>query len=269
MKDFSAEIGVIGGTGLYSLLDDVVEKMVDTPYGAPSDSIAVGTVRGRRVAFLPRHGKHHQYPPHVINYRANLWALKELGVTAVLSPCAVGSLKPEIRPGDFVICDQFVDRTTGRKDTFYDGPVTTHVSTADPYCPVLREVAVSVCKREGVPFHDKGTIVVIQGPRFSTRAESRWFNRMGWDVINMTQYPEVVLAREIGLCFVNISLVTDYDVGLEGRDDILPVTHEEVVRVFKENTERLRSLIFSVIEQIPAKRACRCRELPKEGRLET
>lgn len=263
-----AEIGVIGGTGLYSLLDDVTEKWVQTPYGAPSDVIGLGKVKGKRVAFLPRHGKCHQFPPHAINYRANLWALKELGVKTVLSPCAVGSLRPEIKPGDFVICDQFVDRTSGRKDTFYDGPVTTHVSAADPYCPVLREAAIKACEREGVSFHRNGTIVVIQGPRFSTRAESRWFNSMGWDVVNMTQYPEVILARELGLCFANVSLVTDYDVGLEGHDDILPVTHDEVIRVFKENTERLRSIIFSIIEQIPetpSEPECRCREFALEG----
>ncbi len=262
-----ADIGVFGGSGFYSFLEDVETIKVDTPYGAPSDKIALVTVGNKKVAFMPRHGRDHDLPPHAIPYRANLYAMKQLGVTRIIGPCAAGSLQPHVKPGDFVICDQFVDRTKGRKDTFYDGPVTTHISTADPYCPELRELAIKAAEKLGISYHPRGTVVVIQGPRFSTRAESRWFSSMGWEVINMTQYPECVLARELGMCYVNISLITDYDVGLEGREDIRPVTHEEVLRVFRENNERLRSLLFELIESIPDQRGCECERVLEEGRL--
>lgn len=169
-----AEIGVIGGTGFYSLLEGATELRVDTPYGPPSDMVTVADVGGRRVAFLPRHGRQHDLPPHAINYRANIYALKSLGCTRILGPCAVGSLQPRVKPGDLVICDQYVDRTIGRKDTFYDGPVITHVSMAEPYCPVLRAIAVQTARAMAWPVHERGTVVVIQGPRFSTRSESHW-----------------------------------------------------------------------------------------------
>jgi 5'-methylthioadenosine phosphorylase len=181
--------------------------------------------------------------------------MKELGVTRIIAPCAVGSLQPHVRPGQFVVCDQLVDRTRGREDTFYDGPETTHISFADPYCPTVRDVTVEEANRLGIEVHPTGTVVVVQGPRFSTRAESQWFARQGWEVINMTQYPEAPLARELELCFANISLVTDYDVGAR---DVPPVSHHEVVRVFQENNERLRELLFSVIRAIPAERGCPC-----------
>jgi len=261
----SAEIAVIGGTGFYKLLEEAEEVKVDTPFGPPSDLIALGTIAGRKVAFLPRHGRHHQFPPHMINYRANLWALRELGVTRVIGPCAAGSLQPEVKPGDFVICDQFVDRTTGRKDTFYDGPRAIHVSTADPYCPEMREIAIKAAKSLDLPFQSSGTMVIIQGPRFSTKAESRWFSSMGWKVINMTGYPEVVLARELGMCYLNVSLITDYDAGLEGRDDITPVTQDEVVRVFMEHNEHLKRLIGKIIEALPESRGCECAEHVKKA----
>ena len=253
-----AEIGVIGGSGFYALLSDAQEVAVDTPYGAPSDLIAIGEMHGRRIAFLPRHGKQHQYPPHVINYRANAWALKELGVTRIIAPTACGSLKATVAPGHMVVADQVVDRTTGRKDTFYDGPETTHVSFADPYCAQLRPIAVEALRHAGVTTHERGTIVVIQGPRFSTRAESNWFSAAGWDVINMTQYPECYLARELEMCYVNISLITDYDVGLEGIPGIEPVSHEEVLRVFASNNERVKAAISRIVETIPAERTCSC-----------
>lgn len=261
-----AEIGIFGGSGFYSLLEKVEHVKVDTPFGAPSDLPALAVVNGRRVAFLPRHGRNHEFPPHRIPYRANLWAMKELGVTRVIAPCAVGSLQPQVEPGDFVICDQFVDRTWGREDTFYHGHVVTHVSAADPYCPELRSLAIKVARDMGMNVHERGTVVVIQGPRFSTRAESRWFSQMGWTVVNMTQYPECVLARELNMCYLNISLVTDYDVGLEGREDLKPVTHEEVIRVFSENNERLRKLLFRLVAEIPADRACRCQDAVRLGR---
>ena len=227
-----AELGVFGGSGFYAFLDGVEEHKVETPYGAPSDKVAIGEVEGRKVAFLPRHGRRHQYPPHKIPYRANLWAMKELGVSRVIGPCAAGSLQAEAAPGHFVICDQVVDRTWGRDDTFYDGPETTHISFADPYCPELRSLALKEAEAQGITAHDGGTMVVIQGPRFSTRAESKWFQGNGWKVINMTGYPEALLARELELCYVNVSLITDYDVGLEGLPGVQPVSHSEVVRVF-------------------------------------
>src|SRR6266542_6820518 len=188
-----ADIGVFGGSGFYSFIEGMRQHTVDTPYGPPSDRIAVGEVDGRSVAFLPRHGQHHQHPPHRVNYRANLWAMRELGVTRIIGPCAAGSLQPEAAPGHLVICDQIVDRTSGRADTFYDGPVTTHVTFADPYCPEMRAIALKQAHDGGITAHDGGTMVVVQGPRFSTRAESRWFKGAGWTVINMTGYPEALL----------------------------------------------------------------------------
>ncbi|TMJ97954.1 MAG: S-methyl-5'-thioadenosine phosphorylase [Actinobacteria bacterium] len=243
-----AEIGVFGGSGFSSFLDEVEERVLDTPYGEPSAPFAIGEIGGKRVAFLPRHGLSHELPPHAIPYRANVWAMRELGVRRIIGPNASGALKAELRLGDFVVCDQFVDRTSGRKDTFYDGPETTHVSAADPYCPELRALLVETAAERGVTARDGGTVVTIQGPRFSTRAESKWFQEMGWDVINMTAYPEGYLARELELCYANISMVTDHDVGVE---ETTPVSHEQVVGVFNENNERLRDLLFAVIPKIP------------------
>ncbi len=251
-----ADVGVFGGSGFYRLLDDVEEHKVETPYGPPSDVVTLGRVGSKRVAFLPRHGRTHAIPPHRINYRANVWAMKQLGVRWLFGPCAVGSLQPHVRPGDFVLCDQFVDRTSGRADTFYDGPLTTHVSSADPYCPTLRQLVAQVAREQGLPLHERGTVVVIQGPRFSTRAESRWFRSQGWEVINMTQYPEAHLARELALCYVNISLVTDYDVGVEGDPTATPVTAEEVMRQFAANNAKLRDLILESIARLPETNTC-------------
>jgi len=254
----SAEIGVFGGSGFYSLIENAREVWVETPYGAPSDKVALGEVAGKKVAFLPRHGKDHRFPPQAINYRANLWAMKELGVDRIIGPTACGSLDPTVAPGEMVVCDQVVDRTTGRKDTFYDGPITTHVSFADPYCPQLRAIAIEELRKIGIKTHDHGTVVVIQGPRFSTRSESKWYSSAGWEVINMTQYPECYLARELEICYVNISLITDYDVGLEGMPGIQPVSHEEVMNVFASNNERVKKAIFGIISSTPKKHDCKC-----------
>ncbi len=251
-----AEIGVFGGTAFYSFLDDVEEVAVQTPFGPPSALLALGTVAGRRVAFLPRHGPGHAIPAHRVNYRANVWALRRLGVRRLLAPCSVGSLQRHVRPGDFVVCDQLVDRTSGRADTFFDGPLPAHVSFADPYCPELRELAIKHAKEQGITVHESGTVVTIQGPRFSTRAESKWFKDAGWEVINMTQYPEAYLARELEICYVNIALITDYDVGVEGEHDA--VSHEQVVKVFTENNEKLRGLLYSLAPAIPEDRSCIC-----------
>jgi len=254
----TAEIGVFGGSGFYSLIDRFREIKIETPYGAPSDSVALGEIAGRNVAFLPRHGKTHSLPPHTINYRANAWVMKELGVTRIIGPCAAGSLAARVKPGDFVVCDQLVDRTTGRKDTFYDGPVTTHVSFAYPYCPEVRTLAIDAVKKAGVRVHERGTVVTIQGPRFSTVAESRWFAAAGWEVINMTQYPEAYLARELEMCYANIALITDYDVGLEGQEGVAPVTHEAVIEVFNANNARVKQVILDMVERMPRSRSCTC-----------
>jgi 5'-methylthioadenosine phosphorylase len=247
-------VGVFGGSGFYRFLDDVEEVAVDTPYGPPSARIRLGEVEGRRVAFMPRHGDEHTLPPHRINYRANVWAMKQVGVRRIIGPSACGSLKPELEPGTFLVCDQFVDRTRGREDTFYDGPQTTHVSAADPYCPDLTTVICNV--DEDVV--SGGTVVVIQGPRFSTRAESRWFAAAGWDVVNMTQYPEAWLARELELCYVNLMLVTDYDVGLEGMPHVEPVSADAAFEVFRANLDRLRALLFRAVPKIGPQADCVC-----------
>ena len=226
------------------------EIKVDTPYGPPSDSVFLADVAGRRVAFMPRHGRRHTIPPHLINYRANVWAMRSLGVKAVISPCAAGSLQIGVRPGDFVVCDQFVDRTRARPHTFYDGPVVTHLSSADPYSPELRQIAIDVIREHGIPLHERGTVVVIEGPRFSTKAESTWFSDAGWEVINMTQYPEAWLCRELGMAVVNISLITDYDAGVhEGTE---AVDAQSVLEVFQQNAERIQKVVLEMIRRFPA-----------------
>jgi 5'-methylthioadenosine phosphorylase len=250
-----AEIGVFGGSGFYSFVDVVDELEVETPYGAPSAPIVIGEVGARRVAFLPRHGRNHELPPAAVPYRANVWAMRELGVRRIIGPCASGALQPGLALGSFVVCDQFVDRTWGRADTFYPGPETVHVSAADPYCADLRRTLVESARELGIPVRDGGTVVVIQGPRFSTRAESRWFQQLGWEVINMTAYPETILARELELCYANVSMVTDHDVGIEG---VAPVSSETVLRVFNENNERLRELLFAAIPRIGPQPADAC-----------
>src|SRR5437867_864793 len=251
----TARIGVFGGSGCNALIEGATEVSVTTRYGNPSAPIVVGELEGRPVAFLPRHGRRHEYPPHRIPYRANLWALRSIGVERVLAPAAAGSLQPHVRRGEFVVCDQLVDRTSGRAATFHDGPETVHVSLADPYCPELRDLALAGGRELGLPMRDGGTVVVIEGPRFSTRAESRWYAGAGWEVINMTQYPEAVLARELELCYLNVSLITDYDVGVEG---VPAVSVEEVVKVFGENIARLRNLLAAIVPAVPAARSCPC-----------
>jgi 5'-methylthioadenosine phosphorylase len=258
MSEETAEIGVIGGSGLYSFLDDAQTLTLETPYGPPSDAVTLAELEGRRVVFLPRHGARHTIPPHRINYRANMWALHALGARRVLAPCAVGSLRVGHGPGTVVVCDQLVDRTSARADTYFDGPAVGHLSAADPYCEELRPLAVQAARDVGMAAHDGGTVVVVNGPRFSTRAESRWFAGAGWDVVNMTQYPEVVLARELGMCYVNLSLVTDYDSGLEHDDSVAPVTQQEVFAVFNQNMPRLRDALRRLVAAVPAHRSCGC-----------
>lgn len=248
--NYKADIGVFGGSGFYSFLDNVEEITIETPYGPTSGKIAIAKIGDKTVAFLPRHGAKHAYPPHLIPFRANLHAMKMLGVKYIIAPTASGSLQVGIKPGDFVICDQFVDRTCGRPDTFFEGPEVKHVSPAEPYDETLRELAIKTCKDLNITVHDKGTVVVIQGPRFSTKAESRWFSKMGWEVINMTQYPECMLAKELEIPYANIALITDFDAGLEGNDEVKPVTEEEVFKVFSENNEKVKKVIYTMIENI-------------------
>jgi 5'-methylthioadenosine phosphorylase len=250
----TAPVGVIGGSGLYTLLDDAEEIPVQTPFGDPSDALVRGTVGGRQVVFLPRHGRDHRYPPHTINYRANLWALRSLGVRQVLAPCAVGSLRADLGPGTFVLPDQVVDRTGGRPGTYFDTGAG-HVSFADPYCPDLRETVLKTASGLNQSIVDGGTMVVIDGPRFSTRAESRWYSAQGWSLINMTGLPEAALARELALCYLSIALVTDLDAG---QDEAGAVSQDEVFRVFAENLGHLRTLVLAAA---PAarRRDCRCR----------
>ena len=253
-----ADVGVIGGSGLYALLEHAEHVPVDTPYGPPSDPLVVGDVGGRRVAFVPRHGADHRFPPHRIPFRANLWALRSIGVRQVVAPCAVGSLKPELGPGSLVVCDQLVDRTSGREQTYFDGEEVrgaVHVPFADPYCPVGRATVVRLAAEAGWPVTDGGTMVVVEGPRFSTRAESRWFAAQGWSVVNMTGHPEAVLARELALCYTPVALVTDFDAGVEGSTG---VTQDEVFSVFQASTARLRSLLLDVVAALPEERTCTC-----------
>ncbi|MBT2491722.1 S-methyl-5'-thioadenosine phosphorylase [Streptomyces sp. ISL-96] len=259
----NAEIGVIGGSGFYSFLEDVTEVEVDTPYGKPSDSLFLGEIAGRRVAFLPRHGRGHHLPPHRINYRANLWALRSVGARQVLGPCAVGGLRVEYGPGTLLVPDQLVDRTKARAQTFYDGetpvdgklPNVVHLTFADPYCPEGRKAALDAARgRQWEPV-DGGTLVVIEGPRFSTRAESRWHAAAGWSVVGMTGHPEAVLARELGLCYTSLALVTDLDAGAESGEG---VSYAEVLKVFAANVDRLRDVLFDAVAGLPADEARDC-----------
>ena len=262
-----AQIGVIGGSGFYSLLSDSSEIKVETPFGPPSDKVAIGKISGKQVAFLSRHGTTHDFPPHKINYRANIWALKSLGVERILAVTACGSLQRRIRPGDFVVLDQFVDRTRGRLDTFYDGPFATHVSLAYPYCSQTNKLAFKQGKKLGIKIHPKGTMVVIQGPRFSTAAESEFFTKMGWDAVNMTQYPEVVLAKEAEICYCAIAISTDWDVGLVVQKKVKPVSAEKIKEVFKKNIEKAKKLMIEIIKALPEKRSCICSEALKGARF--
>jgi 5'-methylthioadenosine phosphorylase len=263
----AAEIGIFGGSGFYEWLGSSDQVTMSTPYGEPSGSITLAEVGGRRVAFMPRHGPKHTIPPSLVNYRANLWAMHELGVRRVIGPSAVGSLQPSLHPGDLVITDQFIDRTAGRADTYYPGPQVVHVSAADPYCPELRALAAQLAKDQGLRFQPAGTVVVVPGPRFSTRAESRWYSRMGWDIIGMTQYPEVILARELEMCCLNLSLVTDFDAGLEGAPEVAAVQAQDVMRVLAENIARVRDLLNALIPLVPAAPGCRCQQALEGARV--
>ncbi|NVM29724.1 MAG: S-methyl-5'-thioadenosine phosphorylase [Candidatus Helarchaeota archaeon] len=250
------EIGLLGGSGNYdpTIVKNSMETKVFTPYGRTSDNFILGTVENRKVAFLARHGRGHHIPPHLINFRANIWAMKALGVTRIISPSACGSLQEDIDVGTFVIIDQLFDRTFGqRKDTFYEGSVVGHMAFAKPFCPELRAILAETATKLNLKFRDSGTYVCINGPRFSTAAESLFYRNQGWHVIGMTVYPECILAREAEICFTNVSMVTDKDIyGDE------PVTIEEVLNVMTKNVENVRNLIFKAIAKIPKDRKCDC-----------
>jgi 5'-methylthioadenosine phosphorylase len=247
-----ADVGVFGGSGFYSLAEQGETVKIETAWGEPSAPVTVAAFGSVRVAFLPRHGTGHRIPPHRVNYRANVDAMRQLGVRALISPFAAGSLRPEIRPGEFVVCDQLVDRTWGRESTFYDefddGPV--HIPFAEPYDPRLRRIVLDAAAGVGATAHDGGTVVVVNGPRFSTRAESRWHRDSGWHVVNMTQSPEAPLAMEAGIPFVGIALVTDYDAGLDEEPDIEPVSQETVFAVFEANLHKVRELLDAAIPRL-------------------
>jgi 5'-methylthioadenosine phosphorylase len=244
-------IAVIGGSGFYEFLDDPERLSVETPYGPPSDDVSIGRVDGRRVAFLPRHGRHHAYPPHRINYRANVWALRSVGVRRVIAPCAVGSLRADLGPGALVVPDQLVDRTSGRVQTYTESGAV-HVGFADPYCPELR---AHLCAADEQVV-DGGTMVVVEGPRFSTRAESRWFADLGWSLVNMTGHPEAVLARELAMCYAALALVTDRDAGISADEAVSQV---DVFAEFDRNIGRMRTMLRTVVAGLPDRAGCRCR----------
>jgi len=245
-----APVAVIGGSGFYSFLDDAEDVETPTPYGEPTAPVSMGTVAGRPVAFLPRHGRHHEYPPHRINYRANIWALRSLGVRQVLAPCAVGGLTPGVSAGDLVVPDQLVDRTRNRLQTYMDAGAA-HVPFAEPYCSTLR---AALCRSDPV-VQDGGTMVVVEGPRFSTRAESQGFAAAGWALINMTGHPEAVLARELGLCYATLALVTDMDAGVDGG---APVDQATVFAMFARNLEAMKRLLRETVAGLEPVHGCTC-----------
>lgn len=277
-------LGIFGGSGFYEFLENPEEIKMDTPYGAPSDFLMKGKISQSvipapssvipapafarvnsagiqtEVVFLPRHGRGHKVPPHKINYRANLWTMKEVGVKKILAPSAVGSLKREIPPGTFVVCDSYIDRTHGREDTFFHGPEVRHMTSVDPYCKGLREQALSACKSVGVPTVANGTIMIINGPRFSTIAESKWFSSLGASVIGMTGYPEVILANELGLCYANIGLVTDYDACFHNDEGLHASSAQEILATFNKNLENIKKAVMEVIKNYNPADCPRCAE---------
>jgi 5'-methylthioadenosine phosphorylase len=257
-----AEIGIFGGTGIYDpgLLQNVNEISIDTPYGKPSDSITIGTFNDRKVAFLPRHGKKHTIPPHMINYKANIWAFKELGVKRIIAPSAVGSLKEKIKPGHFALPTQFLDFTKSRDGSFSEIGRVIHISVADPFCSELQDVILKVVKNQDVTLHKNCTYVCVEGPRFSTKAESKFFRTTGADIIGMTLVPECQLAREAQICYVSISTITDYDVWAEK-----PVTAKEVLETLSKNVALTKKLLTLLIDEIPKIRGCSCEKALTEA----
>ncbi len=256
------EIGIFGGTGVYDsdLLENTQEIDMDTPYGKPSDTITVGTYKGRKIAFLPRHGKKHTIPPHMINFKANIWAFKELGITRIIAPSAVGSLKEELEPGHFALPSQFLDFTKSRKGSFSKEGRVIHISVADPFCPELQTSILQVTDKEDLKIHKDCTYVCIEGPRFSTKAESKFYRSTGADIIGMTLVPECQLAREAQMCYASISTVTDYDVWADK-----PVTAKEVLKTLSKNVEITKKILAELIDKIPKTRNCSCAKALEEA----
>ena len=256
------EIGIFGGTGIYDsgILENAQEVTIDTPFGKPSDSITIGIFKGRKIAFLPRHGKKHTIPPNLINYKANIWAFKELGITRIIAPSAVGSLKEVIEPGHFALPTQFLDFTKSRNGSFSENGRVIHISVAEPFCPELQSSILKVVKEQNLHIHKDCTYVCIEGPRFSTKAESKFYRTTGADIIGMTLVPECQLAREAQICYVSISTVTDYDVWAEK-----PVTAKEVLETLSKNVERTKKVLTNVISQIPKTRSCSCAKALEEA----
>ncbi|MFM9875197.1 MAG: S-methyl-5'-thioadenosine phosphorylase [Nitrosarchaeum sp.] len=253
--DKDVEIGIFGGTGIYDsgILENPQEITIDTPFGKPSDTITVGIFKGRKIAFLPRHGKKHAIPPHLINYKANIWAFKELGITRIIAPSAVGSLKEEIEPGHFALPTQFLDFTKSRSGSFSENGRVIHISVAEPFCPELQSTIIKITKEQNIKIHKDCTYVCIEGPRFSTKAESKFYRSTGADIIGMTLVPECQLAREAQMCYASISTVTDYDVWAEK-----PVTAKEVMETLSKNVDRIKKILTDLISQIPKTRNCSC-----------
>jgi 5'-methylthioadenosine phosphorylase len=268
----NAPVAIIGGTGFYRFLDDQGEDVtVPTPFGDTSAPIRLVRFAGRDVAFLPRHGRGHEYMPAKIPYRANMYALKELGVRQVVAFNSVGSLQPGYRKGDIVLVDQFVDRTWGREDSYFSDTDPAHVSPAEPYCPRIRALAADALENTPATIHREGVVVVIQGPRFSSTAESRWFSSHGWHLVNMTQYPEVVLAREQELCYVCLAYVTDYDVAAKevvaGEEHEKPVSHAEVLRTFNADSGLVYDIVRDLVEALPVDFDCSCQHALEDARI--
>ena len=261
VKD-QADIGIFGGTGIYNsgLLQDSKEVTIETPYGRTSDTITIGEFRGKKIAFMPRHGKKHSIPPHLINYRANIWSFKELGITRIIAPSAVGSLKDEIKPGHFALPTQFIDFTKSRKTSFSEEGKVIHISVADPFCPELQKIVLDVAKEQKITMHKDCTYACIEGPRFSTKAESRFYKSTGADIIGMTLVPECQLAREAQMCYVSISTITDYDVWAEK-----PVTAKEVMDTLSENVKITKKLLTELIDKIPKAHSCSCEKALAEA----
>lgn len=261
-----AEIGIIGGSGLYSMpgLTNVREEQISTPFGDPSDWLVLGDLEDRKVAFLARHGRGHRILPSDLNFRANIYAMKQLGVTAILSISAVGSLKEDHAPGTFVVPDQFIDRTHARRATFFGDDIVAHVSMADPVCPETSKTLVAACAKSSVTASQGGTYVCMEGPQFSTRAESNLYRSWGADVIGMTNLQEAKLAREAEICYSTLAMVTDYDCWREGHE---AVTTEQIVAVMNKNGDNAVRVVRAAVGALPAKRSCNCQSALRDAIL--
>ena len=262
MTEEKAEIGIFGGTGIYDsgVLQNSKEITIDTPYGKTSDSITIGEFNKKKIAFMPRHGKKNTIPPHMINYRANIWAFKELGVKRIVAPSAVGSLKENFRPGNFALPTQFLDFTKSRETSFSENGRVIHISVAEPFCPELQKAIINSAENQDVILHENCTYVCIEGPRFSPKAESKFFKSTGADIIGMTLVPECQLAREAQICYVSVSTVTDYDVWAEK-----PVTAKEVLETLSKNVEKTKELLKVLIDNIPETKSCNCEKALSEA----